>query len=205
MIWTSSQLELRLFKCCIRRNFETGTLENIHILLACFRTNLLSLKITSWYRLIVFIILLKIKAFKIVSRYALNNAMYHGLRTPNGGINQRYLKNWADVADKICFGHTYKFGSGSEFSVVQWRLFPLWASVVRAMYCHLKSYSCTSSGTRILPEVSWFWQYPSTTSNNYLDWDKCQNRHSSKSIWVMPILIFNPVLIIITHPLLVHE
>ena len=23
-----------------------------------------------------------------------------------------------------------------------------------AMYCHLKSYSCTSSGTRILPEVS---------------------------------------------------
>ena len=30
----------------------------------------------------------------------------HGLRTPNEGINQRYLKNWADVADKICFGHT---------------------------------------------------------------------------------------------------
>ena len=31
---------------------------------------------------------------------------YHGLRTPNEGINQRYLKNWADVADKICFGRT---------------------------------------------------------------------------------------------------
>ena len=31
----------------------------------------------------------------------------HGLRTPKEGINQRYLKNWADVADKICFGHTY--------------------------------------------------------------------------------------------------
>ena len=30
----------------------------------------------------------------------------HGLRTPNEGINQRYLKNWADVADKICFSHT---------------------------------------------------------------------------------------------------
>ena len=28
----------------------------------------------------------------------------HGLRTTNEGINQRYLKNWADVADKICFG-----------------------------------------------------------------------------------------------------
>ena len=27
---------------------------------------------------------------------------HHGLRTPNEGINQRYLKNWADVADKIC-------------------------------------------------------------------------------------------------------
>ena len=30
----------------------------------------------------------------------------HGLRTPNKGLNQRYLKNWADVADKICFGRT---------------------------------------------------------------------------------------------------
>ena len=29
----------------------------------------------------------------------------HG-RTPNEDINQRYLKNWADVADKICFGRT---------------------------------------------------------------------------------------------------
>ena len=25
------------------------------------------------------------------------------LRTPNEGITQSYLKNWADVADKICF------------------------------------------------------------------------------------------------------
>ena len=31
-------------------------------------------------------------------------AKYHGLRTPNEGINKRYLKNWDDVADKICFG-----------------------------------------------------------------------------------------------------
>ena len=30
----------------------------------------------------------------------------HGLQTPNEGINQRYLKNWADEADKICFGRT---------------------------------------------------------------------------------------------------
>ena len=34
----------------------------------------------------------------------------HGLQTPNEGINQRNLKVWADVADKICFGCTYKFG-----------------------------------------------------------------------------------------------
>ena len=40
------------------------------------------------------------------------------------------LKNWADVADKICCRHTEKFGSGSEFSAVQRRLFPLWVSVV---------------------------------------------------------------------------
>ena len=30
------------------------------------------------------------------------------LLTPNEGITQRYLKNWADIADKICFGHTKK-------------------------------------------------------------------------------------------------
>ena len=30
----------------------------------------------------------------------------HGLRTPNEGINQRNLKIWATVADKICFGRT---------------------------------------------------------------------------------------------------
>ena len=31
---------------------------------------------------------------------------YHGLRTPNEGINQSNLKIWADVADKICFDRT---------------------------------------------------------------------------------------------------
>ena len=36
----------------------------------------------------------------------INHDAYHGLRTPNEGINQSYLKNWADVADKICFGRT---------------------------------------------------------------------------------------------------
>ena len=31
---------------------------------------------------------------------------YNGLRTPNEDLNQRNLKIWADVADKICFGRT---------------------------------------------------------------------------------------------------
>ena len=30
--------------------------------------------------------------------------LVHGLRTPNEGIHQRYLKNCANVSDKICFG-----------------------------------------------------------------------------------------------------
>ena len=30
----------------------------------------------------------------------------HGLRIPNECINQRNLKIWADVVDKICFGRT---------------------------------------------------------------------------------------------------
>ena len=37
---------------------------------------------------------------------ALDITFLQGLRTPNEGINQRYLKNLADVADKICFGRT---------------------------------------------------------------------------------------------------
>ena len=43
------------------------------------------------------------------------DAQGHGLRTPNEGIKQRNLKFWADVADKICFGRTYKFGIGILF------------------------------------------------------------------------------------------
>ena len=35
-----------------------------------------------------------------------DNCFNHGLRTPNEGINQRYLKKLAVVADKICFGRT---------------------------------------------------------------------------------------------------
>ena len=35
------------------------------------------------------------------------NNLPHGLRTLNEGINQRNLKIWADVADKICFGRTH--------------------------------------------------------------------------------------------------
>ena len=54
----------------------------------------------------------------------------HGLWTPNEGIHQRYLKNWPDVADKICFGRTIKFKIGIEFSAVQRRLFSLCVSVV---------------------------------------------------------------------------
>ena len=59
------------------------------------------------------------------------NITVHGLRTPNEGINQRILKFEADVADKICFNHIYKFGIGILFLTVQWRGFPYRAFVVR--------------------------------------------------------------------------
>ena len=39
----------------------------------------------------------------------------HGLQTSNEGINQRNLKIWADVADKICFGRTQQLGMGVNF------------------------------------------------------------------------------------------
>ena len=39
------------------------------------------------------------------ANFALNR-LNHGLQTLNEGINQKNLKNWANVADKICFGRT---------------------------------------------------------------------------------------------------
>jgi hypothetical protein len=44
------------------------------------------------------------------------DVLSRGLRTPNEGINQRYLKNWADVADKIpkIFGLGLNFRPYSE-------------------------------------------------------------------------------------------
>ena len=55
----------------------------------------------------------------------------HRLKTPNEGINQRNLKFWADVTNKICFSRTKKFGIGIWFSAMQWRRFSHWVSVVR--------------------------------------------------------------------------
>ena len=42
----------------------------------------------------------------LICRNGSMNDTVHGLRTPNEGTNQRYLKNWADVADKICCRRT---------------------------------------------------------------------------------------------------
>ena len=57
---------------------------------------------------------IKVKCIKASFDEINNDALgsIHGLRTPNEGINQRNLKFWADVADKICFGRTSKFGIG---------------------------------------------------------------------------------------------
>ena len=76
----------------------------------------------------------------------------HGLRTPNEGIIQGNLKCWADVADKICFGRTYKFGIGIWFSAVQWRWFPHWASVV----CdHIGWAKCSAFGCGWKTQLFW--------------------------------------------------
>ena len=80
----------------------------------------------------------KFRKFRLIyfeNRYhAKFDCQYHGLRTPNEGINQRYLEILVDAASKICFGRTEEFGIGIEFSAVQWRLFPLWAYIVRGQY-----------------------------------------------------------------------
>ena len=63
----------------------------------------------------------------------------HGLRTPN--IWRHKTKKpvfCADVAGKICFGRTYKFGIC--FSAKQWSRFPHRVFVVRACWTHGNSY-----------------------------------------------------------------
>ena len=49
------------------------------------------------------------------------NEVKHGLRTPNEGMNQRYLKKWADAMwqTKYTSAIPKNLGSGSEFSAVQ--------------------------------------------------------------------------------------
>ena len=48
----------------------------------------------------------------------------HGLQTPNESIDKRYLKNWADVADKICFGRI-KHNMDRGFCLFKGRIAPL--------------------------------------------------------------------------------
>ena len=42
-------------------------------------------------------------------------AHVHGLQTPSEGINQRNLKLWAEMADKICFDRPKNLGLGLDF------------------------------------------------------------------------------------------
>ena len=48
----------------------------------------------------------KNKTMAFLIRQDVTNKSLLQPRTPNEGIDQRYLKIWADVADKICFGRT---------------------------------------------------------------------------------------------------
>ena len=68
------------------------------------------------------------------------------------------------MADKICFGHTWKFGSGSWFSAVQWRRFPHHTSVV----CDLN-------------HARWIGQYHLLFFFSFL---KPQNKTSKRTIWM---------------------
>ena len=78
------------------------------------------------------LLFLKIFPFPIIEYWC--HLQFHGLRTPNEGINPWNLKIWANLAVKICFDHTYKFGIGIWFLAVQWRRFPHRVSIVRVHF-----------------------------------------------------------------------
>ena len=63
-------------------------------------------------------------------RVIIQHNLPHGLRTPNEGINQRYLKNWgvATWQTNYAFAVPKKLRVGVNFRSCM--LFPLWASVV---------------------------------------------------------------------------
>ena len=50
--------------------------------------------------------ILNLKSQSLTGHIYFGNDFAHGLGTHNEGINQRNLKFWTDVADKVCFGRT---------------------------------------------------------------------------------------------------
>ena len=61
----------------------------------------MALKVAVWYCEVHTVSFVEFLSGFIVNAL---HGIFHGLRTPNEGINQINLKIWADVADKICFG-----------------------------------------------------------------------------------------------------
>ena len=62
----------------------------------------------------------------------------HELRTPGESINQRNLKIWADVADKICLAIPKSLGVGQKYTyrvlqTIQMKLILLCVSAERAV------------------------------------------------------------------------
>ena len=55
------------------------------------------------------------KSLQVSKIFKLFRISNHGLRTPNEGINQSYLKNWAYVADKIALAVPKNLGLGLNF------------------------------------------------------------------------------------------
>ena len=92
--------------------------ENINLLIAnskksCLTNNMIIM--SEILKRVVAILFTKFYLFKryhmfrilfAIADYRTTVRLYHGLRTPNEGINQRYLKKLADVADKLCCRHT---------------------------------------------------------------------------------------------------
>ena len=76
-------------------------------------------------------------------------------RRPKKAKIKKNLKIWADVAYKICFGRTLKFGSGSLFSAVQWRQFSYRASLI----CVTKPMWRTWSATLPFEKFFFFWKF----------------------------------------------
>ena len=110
-LYLSSSWLTRMTECFKNAELGANSLKYFSLYIFCYRCTLLHFWCNETFPISFHMLWWQLDAknveFMSIALVILLGSFIHRLRTPNNeGINQRYLKNWADLSDKICFGHT---------------------------------------------------------------------------------------------------